>query len=49
MDQDLDVKRAFDEVSRELAALRTAEIEPGAAAAFIAALREIDAVLQVIF
>jgi len=49
MDQDLEVKRAFDDISGELAAASPADLTPGAAAAFIAALREIDGVLQVIF
>ncbi len=49
MDQDLEVKRAFDGVDRELASASPADLTPGAAAALIAALREIDAVFRVLF
>ncbi|MBE0556411.1 MAG: hypothetical protein IH628_04180, partial [Proteobacteria bacterium] len=49
MDQDLEVKHTFDGISRELRAVSPAGLTPEAAAAFIAALREIDGVLQVIF
>jgi cysteinyl-tRNA synthetase len=49
MDQDLEVKDAFDGLAWELEALSPAELEPEAAAALIAALRKIDGVLNVIF
>jgi cysteinyl-tRNA synthetase len=49
MDRDLEVKRAVDGISRELAAVSPADLTPGTAAALIAALREIDRVLNVIF
>ncbi len=49
MDQDLEVKDAFDGLSRELEALSPAELKPEAAAALIATLRKIDGVLNVIF
>jgi len=49
MDDDLDVKGAFDGISRELTVLQRGNPEPGVAAAAVAALREIDGVLKVIF
>ncbi|OGC76508.1 MAG: hypothetical protein A2Z27_04965 [candidate division Zixibacteria bacterium RBG_16_50_21] len=49
MDQDLEVRGAFDDISRELEAAGSWDLTPGAAAAVIAALREIDGVLGVIF
>jgi cysteinyl-tRNA synthetase len=49
MDRDLQVKEAIDDISGELAAVSPAALAPGAAAALIAVLREIDGVLQVIF
>ncbi len=49
MDDDLDVRGAFDGIARELAVLRRGNPEPGAAAAVVAALREVDGVLNVIF
>ena len=49
MDQDLEVGKAFDGLSRELEAVKPGDIEPAAAAAIVAALREIDRVLNVIF
>jgi cysteinyl-tRNA synthetase len=49
MDRDLEVKDAFDGISRELEAVSPADLDIGAAAAVIAALREIDSVLNVIF
>jgi cysteinyl-tRNA synthetase len=49
MDDDLDVKGAFDGISRELSVLQRGNPEPGTAAAAVAALREIDGVLNVIF
>jgi len=49
MDQDLAVHGAFDDISRELEAAGSGDLTPGAAAAVIAALREIDGVLRVIF
>ncbi len=49
MDEDLDVRGAFDGISRELGAIKSAELHPETAAAVIATLREIDGVLRVIF
>ncbi len=49
MDDDLDVRGAVDGVSRGLEALESGELQPEAAAAVTAALREIDGVLRVIF
>ncbi len=49
MDQDLEVHGAFGDISRELEATGSGDLTPGAAAAVIAALREIDGVLRVIF
>ena len=49
MDRDLEVKRAVDGISGELAAASPADLTPQAAAAIVAALREIDTVLKVIF
>ncbi|OPY92473.1 MAG: Cysteine--tRNA ligase [Syntrophaceae bacterium PtaU1.Bin231] len=49
MDDDMDVKGAVDGISRELAVLRGGTMEPGAAAAVVAVLREIDGVLNVMF
>ena len=49
MDRDLELKRAVDGISGELAGASPADLTPGAAAALIAALREIDGVLRVIF
>ncbi len=49
MDDDLDVRGAVDGVSRGLEALKSGELQPEAAAAVTAALREIDGVLRVIF
>jgi len=46
MDDDLDVKGAFDGISRELTVLQRGNPEPGVAAAAVAALREIDGVLN---
>jgi cysteinyl-tRNA synthetase len=49
MDDDLDVKGAFDNVASLVSGVDTKDLSPGAASAIIRALREIDAVLQVIF
>jgi cysteinyl-tRNA synthetase len=49
MDEDLDVRGAFDGISRELGAIKSGELQPQAAAALIATLREIDGVLKVIW
>jgi cysteinyl-tRNA synthetase len=49
MDQDLEVRNAFDSLSRELEAVKPADLKPAAAAAVISVLREIDRVLNVIF
>jgi len=49
MDDDLDVKGAFDGISRELTVLQRGNPEPGVAAAAVAALREMDGVLNILF
>ena len=49
MDQDLEVRNAFDDLSQELEAVKPGDLKPAAAAAIIAVLREIDRVLNVIF
>ncbi|MHB8910109.1 MAG: class I tRNA ligase family protein [Syntrophales bacterium] len=49
MDDDMDVRGAFDGIARELEAMTPGELQPPAAAAVIAALRKIDGVLKVIF
>ena len=49
MDEDLRVKGAFDGLSRELAAMKPADLSPGAAAALIGTLQGVDRVLNVIF
>ncbi len=49
MDMDLEVHGAFDDISGELEAAGSGDLTPGAAASVIAALREIDGVLRVIF
>jgi cysteinyl-tRNA synthetase len=49
MDQDLEVRQAFDDLSREVEILKPADLKPAEAAAVIAILREIDSVLNVIF
>ncbi len=49
MDEDLEVRNAFDGLSRELEAVKPDDLKPAAAAAIILALREIDRVLNVIF
>ena len=49
MDQDLEVRNAFDDLSRELGTVKPGDLKPAAAAAIIAVLREIDRVLNVIF
>jgi cysteinyl-tRNA synthetase len=49
MDRDLEVKDAFDGIFRELEAVSPADLDPGTAAAVVAALRKIDGVLNVIF
>jgi len=49
MDDDLDVKGAFDGISRELTVLQRGNPEPGVAAAAVAALREIDGVFNILF
>jgi len=48
MDEDMDVRGAFDGISRELEAIKSEELQPGAAAAVISIIREIDGVLKVI-
>ena len=49
MDRDLEVRQAFAGIARELTERDPAGIAPQTAAASLAALREIDAVLQVLF
>jgi cysteinyl-tRNA synthetase len=49
MDQDLEVRNAFDSLSGELEAVKPGDLKPAAASAIIAVLREIDGVLNVIF
>lgn len=49
MDEDLDVRGAFDGIARELRTIASGKLQPEAAAAVIAALRDIDGVLKVIF
>jgi cysteinyl-tRNA synthetase len=49
MDQDLEVRSAFDSLFHELEAANPGNLKPAAAAAMIAVLREIDRVLNVIF
>jgi len=49
MDDDMDVKGAFDGISRELTVLQRGNPEPGTAAAAVAELREIDGVLNFLF
>jgi cysteinyl-tRNA synthetase len=48
MDEDMDVRGAFEGISRELEAIKPGELQPEAATAVIMTLREIDGVLQVI-
>lgn len=49
MDEDLDVRGAFDGIDRELRTMASGKLQPEAAAAVIAALRDIDGVLKVVF
>lgn len=49
MDQDLDVRGAFNELHGFLSGLEARQVNPGASAGILRALREIDEVLQVIF
>lgn len=49
MDQDLDVRGAFDELHGFLSGPEARLVNPGASAGILRALREIDEVLQVIF
>jgi cysteinyl-tRNA synthetase len=49
MDNDLDVKGAFDGLYRIIAELKTDELKPAEAAGIVKTLREIDNVLKVIF
>jgi cysteinyl-tRNA synthetase len=49
MDQDLEVRKAFDGLSKELEAVKPGDLKPAAAAAILAVLQEIDKVLNVIF
>ncbi|MDP1990380.1 MAG: class I tRNA ligase family protein [Syntrophales bacterium] len=49
MDEDLEVRKAFDGLSQELEAVKPGDLKPSAAASIISVLREIDRVLNVIF
>ena len=49
MDNDLDVRGAFDELYGRLSEIKVEALEPGEASGIISALREIDGVLKVIF
>jgi cysteinyl-tRNA synthetase len=49
MDEDLEVRKAFDNLSGELEAVKPGDLKPAAAASIILAIREIDRVLNVIF
>ncbi len=49
MDNDLDVKQAFDEVYNAVTQISPSATTPGEAAAIIETLKEIDQVLQVLF
>jgi cysteinyl-tRNA synthetase len=49
MDNDLNVKKTFDELDRLLSGLAVRELSPGDAGAIAGALREIDQVLRVVF
>jgi hypothetical protein len=49
MNNDLDVKGAFDEVNGFISALDLRKVYPMISLGIVTALREIDAVLQVIF
>jgi cysteinyl-tRNA synthetase len=49
MDNDLDVKGAFDGLSRIMSGIEIDQLKPGEASETIRALQEIDNVLQVIF
>jgi hypothetical protein len=49
MDDDLDVKGAFDQMARILSQVDVKGLTPAKALGFIKGLKEIDEVLQVIF
>ena len=49
MDEDLEVRDAFDGLSRELGTVKPGDLKPAAAASIVAVLREIDRVLNVVF
>ena len=49
MDDDLNVKKAFDGLNEMLSPADIRELKPAEAAGIILALREIDEVLKVIF
>jgi hypothetical protein len=49
MDDDLDVRSAFDAVDERLSAIDEETLRPEEASGIIRSLREIDSVLQVIF
>jgi cysteinyl-tRNA synthetase len=49
MDNDLDVKGAFDGLYERLSEIKVETLEPGQAVGIMSALREIDGVLKVIF
>jgi hypothetical protein len=49
IDNDLDIKGAFDGLYRIMSGIQINELKPGEALGIIRALQEIDKVLQVIF
>jgi hypothetical protein len=49
MDNDLDVRAAFNELHESLSTINLTTLGPGEASGIIHALREIDSVLKVIF
>ncbi len=49
MDNDLDVKGAFDGLQKAVSRINVAELKPAEAAGIVKVLKEIDSVLQVIF
>jgi len=49
MDNDLDVRGAFDRISKIVAGARVRDLRPGAASGLLKALKEIDAVFRVFF
>ena len=49
MDNDLNVKNAFDGICSVISEIKTDDLKPAEAAGIIKTLREIDEVLKVIF